>query len=159
MSGLGMTAAVNALNKMSNGEKPTIDDMQAIAAGLQGLVGMGHMARQSVGEAQLSKEIKNFNVGKAPEYTTRLSNKDGDLVDVKLKKGEVDTILESTTPEETLKNILKSDAHKKDNISEEALKSKGLLEKFGFEVKRGKLFKRNTVKGVEGQKPTEKTTF
>lgn len=159
MSGLGMTAAVNAINKMSNGEKPTIDDMQALAAGLQGLVGMGHMARQSVGEARLSKEIKNINAGKAPEYATRLSNKDGNLVDIKLKDGDVKTILDSKNPEEALKNILKSDAYKDLNISEEALNSKGLLDKFGFGVKRGKLFKRNTVKGVEGQKPAEKTTL
>lgn len=159
MSGLGMTAAVNAINKMSNGEKPTIDDMQALAAGLQGLVGMGHMARQSVGEARLSKEIKNINAGKAPEYATRLSNKDGNLVDIKLKDGDVKTILDSKNPEEALKNILKSDAYKDLNISEEALNSKGLLDKFGFEVKRGKLFKRNTVKGVEEQKPAEKTTL
>lgn len=157
MSAYGLTAAVSAINKISSGEKPTVDDLQALAAGLQGVIGMGHVARQNIGEARLSAAIKNGQaVNQVKNYSKNLKVKgsSGEITtkNIKLNPTEVNRVISSNNPEGTLKSILR-DTYK---VDDGELNAKKLLEDFGFDVERS-LIKRK-VKSVSEQPDAEKTT-
>lgn len=172
-SSIGAVRGAAALDKAVKGEKLTVDDLQALAAGLQGVLGMAHMTKTGIGEAKLSREAKRAEAGITDDMTRQqrlsalqeankmhkasLLDKNGQYQDIELNKTQIDTITDSKTPEETLAKIIKEQFPDK-NISDSALDAKDLLGKFNFDVKRGAINK-NKIKGAKEKEDVEDITL
>lgn len=128
---IGLSQLVPLLGK--NPKDWTSDDLIKLSTGISAALNIGHGAAKTNRERKLSNRINESSTTSNPTYGKERVKTDAGEKPIKLDETEIRQVIDSETPAEELRTILRGDKYKVVD-AELNIDNKELLKNFGFET-------------------------